>query len=135
MKRHGHYALRIKKNGLKIKSQSRKRVYTNHSLSASDRTADWSVKSQTLSLLARLLFVNPEKKNQRVQLCLQIFCTRMYSDRVAQHLKSCPKNLNKVYHRLDSLTELIARKMLMTKLNRHNQSIPDSVIHPRSLIT
>ena len=54
---------------------------------------------------------------------------------MAQHRKNCPKNLKQNYHQVDSLTELIVRKMRMAKLNGHNQSIPDSVMHPRSLIT
>ena len=98
----------------------------------------WLVQSQTLSLLARFLFVNPEKKKKKkirvvnhaygpfVLECIPI---------VAQRKKSVPKKLKPIYHRLDSLTELIVGKMRMAKLNHHNQNIPDSVTHPRSLIT
>ena len=58
----------------------------------------------------------------------------MYSDSGSTP-KECPKNLKPIYHRLDSDTELIVGKMRMAKLNRQKQSVPDSVTHPRSLIT
>ena len=127
---------RIEKNGRKIELRSLKRVQTNCSLSVSDRTctSDWSVQSETLSLLSRFLFVNPEKKLVRSTMPTDFFVFECIPI-MAQHRKNCPKNLKQNYHRLDSLTELIVRKMRMAKLNRHNQSIPDSVMYPRSLIT
>ena len=86
---------RIEKNGQKIELRSLKRVKTNCSLSVSDRTctSDWSVQSETLSLLSRFLFVNPEKKISAVTMPTDFFVFECIPI-MAQHRKNCPKNLN-----------------------------------------
>ena len=95
----------------------------------------WSVQSQAWSPLSRFFFVNPEKNEIGAVSYAYGFFVLECIPIVAQHKKKCPKKLTPIYYRLDSLTELIVKKMRMAKFNCHNQSIPDSVTHPRSLIT
>ena len=90
MKRHNHYALRIKENGWKINFlliRGYIPIIANwQAIELVQQTGQFSRKHCLYLLDSSLL--TQKKKNQCRQLCLHIFCTRIYSDRVAQHRKN-----------------------------------------------
>ena len=110
MKRHNHYALRIKKNGWKINFLLIRGYIPIIANWQAIELTDWSVQSKTLSLLARFLFINPEKnKISAVNYAYIFFAHEYIPIEWLSTEKICPKHLKHIYLRLDTLTELIVK--------------------------
>ena len=112
MKRHNHYALRIKKNGWKINFlliRGYIPIIANwQAIELVQQTGQFSRK-HCLYLLDSSLLTQKKTKSVRSTMLTYFFAIEYIPIEWLSTEKNCPKHLKHIYLRLDTLTELIVK--------------------------